>query len=215
MKTLLLVALAPALFAAATVRDESEPRQAPIKAGALPAPGTYTLDPPHTFIVFAAQHHVVGMVRGRFDRISGSVTVAKNPAECAVDITVDAGSLSTQNSVRDEDLRSPDFFDVAAFPVATYRGRGIRRAGAGWVMDGSLTIRGVSKVVPLAFAFKGVAPPQKGAPSRVAFRATAATRRADFNMVRELLSEIGVRSARPDVWLEIDAEALAAVKPTP
>lgn len=147
--------------------------------------------------------------------MSGSVTVAAKPADCAVDITIEAGSLSTQNSVRDEDLRGPDFFDVAAFPVATYRGRGIRRAGTGWVMDGSLTIRGVTRVVPITFTFTGVAPSQEGAPRRVAFRATAATRRADFNMVRELLQEIGVRSARPDVWLEIDAEALAVAKSQP
>jgi polyisoprenoid-binding protein YceI len=94
-----------------------------------------------------------------------------------------------------------------------YRGRGIRRSGKGWVMDGSLTIRGVTKAVPLNFEFKGMAPQRLGQPTRVAFHASAAVKRADFGMTYELLDEIGSSSPRPDVWIEIDAEALAAGRP--
>lgn len=179
-------------------------------AAALPLPGTYTLDPPHTFTTFAAQHLVVGMVRGRFDKIRGTVTAASDPAACGVDVSIETGSVSTQNSMRDEDLRSGRFFDAAKFPAMEYHGKGIHHAGKGWVMDGALTIRGVTKIVPLTFEFKGVAPAQPGKPARVAFHASAAVKRADFGMTAELLDEIGSVSARPDVWIEIDAEALAA-----
>jgi polyisoprenoid-binding protein YceI len=51
-------------------------------------------------------------------------------------------------------------------PAATYRGRGIRRAGNAWVMDGTLTIRGVSKTVPLTFSFKGLFPDRQPASRR-------------------------------------------------
>jgi len=166
-------------------------------------------DRPHRFIYFAAHHLMVGLVRGRFDKMTGTLVVAKDPADCSVDVSIDVASLSTQNAIRDADLRGPDFFDATTFPTATYRGRGIHRSGDGWVIDGSLMIRGVSKVVPLAFKFNGTAPPEPGKPSRVAFHATAATKRADFKMTRDLLSEIATQSARPDVWLEIDSEALA------
>jgi polyisoprenoid-binding protein YceI len=80
-------------------------------------------------------------------------------------------------------------------------------------MDGTLTIRGVSRVVPMTFTFNGTAPADSGKPTRLAFRATAATQRADFGMTRDLLSEIGPNSKGPDVWLEIDAEVLAATRP--
>jgi polyisoprenoid-binding protein YceI len=179
------------------------------KVAGQPPPGTYSLDPPHTFVVFAARHVVVGMVRGRFDRVSGTVVVTENPAESRVEVTIDAASISTQNSVRDEDLRGPDFFDVKNNPAATYQGVGIRPDGAGWIMDGTAMIRGVGKVVPLSITFNGTAPAQTGRPIRLAFHATAATRRADFGMTRELLSEIGPGAKGPDVWLEIDAEVLA------
>src|SRR6478672_10165435 len=73
-------------------------------AGELPPPGTYTLDPPHTFVYFDARHKIVGLVRGRFDKASGTVVVANDPAACAVDVSIDANSLSTQNTTRDADL---------------------------------------------------------------------------------------------------------------
>ena len=189
-------------------RPGGHPAEGPA-SDALPAPGIYELDPPHTFIVWSAQHHIVGAVRGRFDKIAGTLVVSQDTAACSVDVTIEAPSVSTQNSVRDDDLRSPAFFDAAKFPTITYRGRGIRRSAAGWVMDGSLTIRGVSKVVPVEFTFRGVAPAKTGKPQRVAFHGHADTRRADFSMTRELADEVGPNSVGFDVGIEIDAEALA------
>ena len=176
----------------------------------LPAAGTYSLDPVHTFVYFVAKHVVVGRVRGRFVKTTGTINVAKDPAACSVEASFEASSVDTQNVNRDKDLRSPNFFDAAQFPTITYRGRGIRRAGDGWVMDGSLTIRDVTKVVPLKFVFGGTAAAQTGKPMRVAFRATAATKRAEFGMTKDLLEEIGIESRDPDVWIEIEAEALAS-----
>ena len=217
MKSLFWIVLTPALLASAVIRPATESEAAmTVRSATVPAsptPGTYSLDPPHTFIYFAARHLVVGMVRGRFDRIGGTLVVAKNPADCSLDVTIDAASLSTQNTTRDDDLHGADFFDAAKFPTATYRGHGIRRSGDGWVINGVLTIRGVSRMVPLSFKFNGTAPTVAGQPSRIAFQGMAAVKRADFNMTRDLLSEIGTQSAAPDVWLEINAEALAADKP--
>jgi polyisoprenoid-binding protein YceI len=176
---------------------------------ALPAPGTYELDPPHTFIVWAAKHEVVGTVRGRFDKIAGTLVVGQDPAACTVDVTIEAPSLSTQNPIRDADLKSPAFFDAVKFPTITYRGRGIRRSEEGWTMDGTLTIRETSQVLPVRFAFRGVAPAQAGKPTRVAFRGHADTKRADFAMTRDLVEEVGANATGFDVAIEIDAEALA------
>lgn len=179
-------------------------------AAALPPPGTYRIDPVHSFVYFGAWHHVVGLVRGRFDKVNGNITVSQDPAACNVEITIDTASINTQNSERDEDLRGPDFFDVKQFPAMTYRGRGIRRtSGNQWRMEGSLTIRGVAKVVPLTFMFKGPFPDTPpGKPMRVSFHGTAATRRGDFGMTRDNLMELGVPPAPgPDVEIEIDVEA--------
>lgn len=179
----------------------------------LPAPGVYDLDSAHTFVYFGARHRIVGLVRGRFDRVAGTGTGTENPAECSVEVTIDAASLSTQNRVRDEDLLGPDFFAVERYPTATYRGKGIRRVSADtWLLDGTLSIRGNDIVVPLALTYKGTSEVLHGRPSISSFHATAGTRRADFGMTRELIDEIGsASSADTDVMIEIDTELVLRV----
>jgi polyisoprenoid-binding protein YceI len=178
----------------------------------LPAPGTYMIDPAHSFAYFGAMHHIVGLVRGRFDKVTGTILAAKEPADCAVDISIDAASINTQVARRDEDLHGPDFFDVKNFPTMTYRGRGVQQTADGaWVMDGSLTIRGVTKEVPLTFQFKGLFPdPAHSHPPRASFHATAAVKRGDFGMTRDNLMELGPNPKGPDVEIEIDVEANAS-----
>src|SRR6202041_3096346 len=75
---------------------------------APPAAGTYQIDPVHSFAYFSAWHHIVGVVRGRFDKVTGTIMASKDPAACAVDVMIATYSISTQNSVRDDDLRGPD-----------------------------------------------------------------------------------------------------------
>jgi polyisoprenoid-binding protein YceI len=176
---------------------------------ALPAPGTYAIDPVHTFAFFGARHHVVGLVRGRFEKVTGTITVAKDPAACEVDVTIDASTLSTQNTTRDADLRSPEYFDVKKFPTLAYHGRGLRPGPGGtWILDGALTLHGVTKPVPLTFTFNGAfqgLPANE--PPRMAFHATAATKRAEYGIgSRDNLDELGTLSS-PDVAIEIDVEA--------
>jgi polyisoprenoid-binding protein YceI len=181
-------------------------------AKALPAPGTYQIDSAHSFAYFGARHHVVGLVRGRFDKVTGTIMVAHDLSACSVDVSIDASSLSTQNSRRDEDLRSPEYFDVAKFPAMTYHGSGIRRVSAtSWTMDGSLTMHGVTKVVPLTFNFNGIfSGAEPGRPARVAFHAFAGVKRAEFGMgARDNLEELGILTT-PDVAIEIDVEADAS-----
>ena len=185
----------------------------PSSMAPLPAPGMYNIDPAHSFAYFGAWHHIVGLVRGRFDKVTGTISAAKEPADCAVDISIDTASIDTQVARRDEDLRGPDFFDVKNFPAMTYRGRGIRMTADGaWVMDGSLTIRGVTKEVPLTFRFKGLFPdPAHSNPPRVSFHATTAVKRGDFGMTRDNLMELGSNPKGPDVEIQIDVEANASM----
>ena len=122
-------------------------------------------------------------------------------------------SIDTQFARLDEDLRGPDFFDVKNSPAMTYRGRGIRRSadGAWGVMDGSLSIRGVTKEVSLTFRFKGMFPDMPaGKPARASFHATAAVKPGDFGMTRDNLMELGPNPNGPDVEIEIDVEANAS-----
>jgi polyisoprenoid-binding protein YceI len=199
----LLIALSLALGARVTIAQAAK---------ALPAPGTYKIDGAHSFAYFGARHHVVGLVRGRFDKVAGTIVASRDPASCSLDVTIDVSSINTQIAKRDEDLRSPEYFDVAKFPTMTYQGRGIRHtSGNSWTMDGSLTMHGVTKTVPLTFTFNGVFSDTDPAdPARAAFHGTAAVKRADFGMgARDNLEELGILTT-PDVQIEIDVEADAS-----
>jgi polyisoprenoid-binding protein YceI len=205
---LFTICVAPSTKVAAA-DPAAQPAQKIAVAQALPAPGTYKIDPDHSFAYFGARHHVVGLVRGRFDKVAGTITASQDLAACSVDVTIDVSSINTQISERDEDLRSPVYFDVKRFPTMTYHGRGIRRvAGGSWIMDGSLTMHGVTKEVPLTFTFNGAFSDVKpGRPARMAFHGSAGTKRADFGMgARDNLEEL-VGLLTPDVEIEIDVEA--------
>ncbi len=207
--TLFLAICAGSWASAVAQQPFAAPVQKSVEGQALPAPGTYKIDPRHSFAYFSAWHHLVGRVRGRFDQVSGIITVSPDPAACSVDVTIDVATISTQVSQRDDDLRSDAYFDVKKFSTMTYQGRGIHLVSADlWRMDGSLTMHGVTKVVPLTFKYNGVfADAKPNQPARVAFHATAATKRAAFGMgARDNAAEVADSTA-PDVDIEIDVEA--------
>lgn len=206
-------ALLMAICVAAQTGWTAEPPMKKLVAAELPAPGTYKIDPDHSFAFFSAWHHFVGRVRGRFDKVTGTIVVSPDPASCSVDVTVDVVTVSTQVKERDEDLMSAVCFDVGKFLTMTYKGRGVHRVAPGlWRMDGSLTLHGVTQTVPLTFRFNGVMPGGKPTdPVRVAFHGAAATKRALYGIgARDNADEVGNRP-EPDVDIEIDVEADGSV----
>jgi polyisoprenoid-binding protein YceI len=205
----LCLAICAGSWTSVVAQPPATPVQKSAQAQALPASGTYKIDPRHSFAYFSAWHHLVGRVRGRFDQVSGTITVSPDPAACSVDVTIDVATISTQVSQRDDDLRSDAYFDVKKFLTMTYQGRGIHRVSADlWRIDGSLTMHGVTKVVPLTFKYNGVfADAKPNQPARVAFHGTAGLKRAEFGMgARDNKAEVGDLTA-PDVDIEIDVEA--------
>jgi len=167
--------------------------------------GTWDIDPAHTDVGFVVRHMVVTKVRGRFDQVKGQIVTSENPLESAVDITIDLASVSTNNKHRDDHLRSPDFFEVETHPEMTYRARGARQDGNGFVLDGELTLKGVTKVVPLAFELNGFMNDPYGG-TRAGFSATAQINRKDFNVNFEgVQNGVAVVADKIDIHIEVEA----------
>src|SRR5262249_17963833 len=104
-------------------------------AAAAPAPAagphTYAIDRNHSHVGFGIRH-LVSRVDGRFTDFAGSITYdAKAPEGSSVEITVQASSIDTATPRRDEDLRSPNFFDVAKFPTLSFKSAAVKSTGAG------------------------------------------------------------------------------------
>ena len=73
-----------------------------------------------------------------------------DPSKTQIDVTIDASSVDTRVQMRDNDLRSPHFLDVAKYPTITFKSKRTEAAGSGKLkITGDLTIRGVTKEVVL------------------------------------------------------------------
>lgn len=115
-----------------------------------PPAGHFEIDAVHTFVTFSAQHLVVGRVRGRFNEVAGTITVAEDLPASTLEVEVQMASIDTKNPTRDEDLLSAHYLDAGQFPTMTYRSVGLRELPGGlWEVAGEMTIRGVTRPVDL------------------------------------------------------------------
>ena len=111
---------------------------------------TWVPDKAHSEVDFSILHMSLSKVHGRFG-ISGG-TIAMNDADVTkstVNMTIDVGSVSTGQSMRDDDLKSANFFDVAQYPTATFVSTGVSKSSNGLTVNGNLTLHGVTKPVTL------------------------------------------------------------------
>ena len=117
--------------------------------------GTWVLDPSHSEVTFSVRHMMISKVRGSFGVKSATITAPANPLDVSLTASVDVASIDTGDEGRDNHLRSADFFDVATFPTIDFVSTGVRADGGDFLVDGDLTIRGVTKPVTFEVEFGG------------------------------------------------------------
>ena len=122
-----------------------------IATGALAAPVTYNIDPSHTYPSFEADHFGgLSVWRGKFTATSGKIVYDKAAKSGSVDITVDANSVDFGMPKLNEHAKSPEIFDAAKFPTATFTGKLAKFKGdAPTEVQGSFTLHGVTKPLTL------------------------------------------------------------------
>ena len=164
---------------------------------------SYTVDPMHTFPHFSISHLGFSTMQGRFDKSSGKVTLDRAAKTGSVDIAIEAASVSTGYSKRDDHLKSPDFFNAAEFPSITFKSTSVKFNGdTPATVEGNLTLMGVTKPVTLTIdAFKcGSNPMNKKDECGAA--ASAQFKRSDFGM------KYGLPAIGDDIKLVFEVEAL-------
>jgi polyisoprenoid-binding protein YceI len=148
---------------------------------------TWYLDPPHSSAQFSVRHLGISTVRGTFNKVGGVVVDSPDPSKASVNVTIDANSIDTRVEMRDKDLRSDHFFDVAKYPTITFVSKRVESAGAGKLkVTGDLTMHGVTKEVVLDV--DGPTPPVKDPKGNQHRGVSAATtvNRSDYGMAYDI-----------------------------
>jgi polyisoprenoid-binding protein YceI len=157
---------------------------------------------------FEARHVVVTRMRGRFRSFGGEFHIADVPAESWVEVTIDAASLDTTNPTADDSLRGEKFLDAEQFPQLHYRSTAVRHVeGSRWLVDGDLTIKGVTRPITLDASFEGAIPIQRVARAKMAFVARGEFDRRDYGMDFNIPIPTGGWIVGNLVRLELDVEA--------
>ncbi len=150
---------------------------------AMAQTSTWTPDPAHSEVDFTVKHMSLSNVHGRIGNIKGSITLNEaDITKSSVSITIDVTTIDTGVSMRDNDLKSANYFDVAKFPTATFTSTSVSGSAGHLTVTGNLTLHGVTK--PVTLDVEGPAGPINGMGGKQheGYSATVTLRRKDFGI---------------------------------
>jgi polyisoprenoid-binding protein YceI len=188
--------------------SESSVSTRPFEGLQIPVAGTYEMDPAHKRVGFVVRHLMVSKVRGQFAEANATITVGDDPLQTSVTASINTASIETGAVDRDNHLRSGDFFESEKYPTMDFRSTGIKsHAGAEFVLDGELTIKGITKPVELTVEFEGAATGPGGQPL-FGFSASTEIDREDWGLTWNMAVEGGGVLVSKKVKIEIEGEAV-------
>ncbi|MBP1325005.1 polyisoprenoid-binding protein YceI [Leucobacter exalbidus] len=168
--------------------------------------GTWAIDPTHSEVGFSVRHLAISKVKGKFENFSATFETAENPLESKVTATAEVASVNTNEKNRDGHLRTGDFFLADEFPELTFVSTGVRADGSDFIVDGDLTMRGVTKPVSFEFELGGFGEDAYGN-YKVGFTAKTVVKREDFGLSWNAPLEKGGLLLGSDVTITLDIQA--------
>jgi polyisoprenoid-binding protein YceI len=184
-------------------------------AAALRAADTYTIDKSHSDVSFTIRHFA-SKVHGRFADFEGAIQAdPARPEASSVVFTIKATSIDTNNSNRDNDLRSDNFFDVAKFPEITFKSSKFVSTGKDtYAVTGTFTMHGVSKEVTLPVTYLGSMKDPRGN-ERASFELNTKLNRKDFGINWNRSLDNGSLMLSDDVDVTVDLETIKKAPDAP
>lgn len=174
-----------------------------LAAGTAAAGDTYTTDAVHSTVVFRIKHNNTSHSWGRFNDISGTFAIDESdPAQSSLAFTVKAASIDTNNSARDQHLKSPDFFNAVQFPTISFKSTAVSKASDGnYEVVGDLTLHGITRSIRAKVVPTGSGKDMKGTPT-AGIDASFIIKRSDFGMGK-MVGPLG-----DDVWVNVSIEGV-------
>ncbi len=169
----------------------------------------WKIDPMHSEADFAIKHMAISTVHGSFHGLSGVITFdPANVAKSSVEATIPVDTVDTGVAPRDNDLKSPRFFDAAQFPTMTFKSTSVHKAGDHYDVAGDLTLHGVTK--PVVLKLEELGKEEIGMDKKSVhrgFTATTTINRQDFGLTFNGTLSSGDAVLGDEVKIEIDIDA--------
>jgi polyisoprenoid-binding protein YceI len=177
-------------------------------ASATFAADKYELDPVHTRIGFTARHLMINNVSGRFTEFTGNILYdEQDVTKSTVSVKIQAASVNTENKMRDDDLRSANFFDVAKYQEITFQSSRIEKQGDGYLCVGTLAMHGVSKEITIPFTVLGKIKDPWGN-TRIGLEAEFKIDRRDWGLTYSKTLDSGGLVVGNDIKIDLNVEAV-------
>ncbi|MFZ2177979.1 MAG: YceI family protein [Rhodococcus sp. (in: high G+C Gram-positive bacteria)] len=177
-------------------------------------PGTWRIDPDKSELKFSVKHLNLHTVHGSISGLGGHIAVGQDPLESEVNATLDLTTVDTESKGRDKAILSKSLLDVQTHPTATYRSTGLRvdpaaAAAAVFVLEGELTLLGVTNPVPLRMRFERFVTDPDGR-TRPIFTARGEFVRRDFGFVYHVKPQFLDKAIGATVSVDIRIEGAQA-----
>ena len=171
----------------------------------------YDVDPAHSSLQFSVRHLMMSNVRGTFNGVRGTVSYdPANPAQSAIEATIDMGSVNTHDEKRDGHLKSAEFFNVAEFPQMTFRSTKVEKDDNEFLVTGDLTLHGVTR--PVTLTVEDVSPEGKDpfGLTRIGAAVKGKLKRSDFGLTWNAILETGGVAVGDEVKIDFELELIKA-----
>jgi polyisoprenoid-binding protein YceI len=167
--------------------------------------GTWNIDPAHSEVTFVIRH-LMTKVRGTFTEFTGTVHIAEELAESTATAEIKVGSIDTRHADRDAHIRTEEVLDVENHPTMTFATKGVREEDGEYLLDGDLTIKGVTRPVTLTVEFNGVGEDPWGG-TRAGFSAVTTISRKEWGIEFNvpLKGDKALLGDKVEIQLEIQA----------
>ncbi|TNE80313.1 MAG: polyisoprenoid-binding protein [Bacteroidetes bacterium] len=168
---------------------------------------TWAIDPAHSEIQFKVKHLVISTVTGYFRQFSGEVkTTGEGFENAEISFAADVNSIDTNQEMRDNHLKSADFFAADEFPQLTFKSSAFEHVGGDdYKLTGILSIRGISKEVILDVEFGGAAVDGYGN-QKAGFEINGKIKRKEFGLNWDAVTEAGGVVVSDEVKLHLNVQ---------
>lgn len=168
--------------------------------------GKWVLDPMHSEVQFKVKHLVISTVTGTFKIFEGGLTTETEDFSGAkIQFSLDVNSIDTNQTDRDNHLKSADFFNSEAYPAIKFKSTAFTKDGDDYKLNGDLTVKEVTKPVVLNVEFGGIATDFYGN-VKAGFEVTGKINRKEFGLTWDGITEAGSIVVGEDIKLAINVQ---------